>query len=110
MLDGIVVVIGEKEYTIPVLNFKSIREMVKLTERMSAAQSIEERLGTMSDIVLNGLKRNYPELTKEEIEEQLDLDNFERICGIVAEQAGLKKKVTESAGTTQTGIEPTGTL
>lgn len=101
MIDGELVRIGEKEYTVPALNFKRVREVQKLLEKIGTVNIgqilTDDQLNMMIEIAHIGLQRNYPDITKEELEEILDLNNIYDVVLAVTGQAGLKKRLAKES-------------
>jgi hypothetical protein len=71
-----------------------------------------EQLETVLDAVHSALVRRYPELTKDDVEEALDLENLRPILEAVMGAAGLKRGGPgEAVGpVTLTGPTSTGSL
>ena len=94
MIDGIEQKIGENTFIVPPLNFKGIKKLLKLLDQLQKApHGTDEQFDLMCDVVLIGLQRNYPELTRDELEEILDIENIHPVIEAITGQAGLKKKV-----------------
>lgn len=95
MLPGKKIKIGDREFVVPVLSFQGVRKLIRLLKDLGdltgATELTEDQLDLIADIVLLGLARNYPELTREELEEHLDLNNFGEVLTIIVGQSGLKK-------------------
>ncbi|OGW51751.1 MAG: hypothetical protein A2Y81_12740 [Nitrospirae bacterium RBG_13_43_8] len=94
MIDGTKLKIGDKEFVVSALNFKQVRELRPLFKKLQDLQGGEnvdsEQLDAMIEIVHQGLQRNYPDITKEELEENLDMQNIQGIINAVTGQARVK--------------------
>ena len=94
MIDGVKIQIGDKEFEVPALNFKRVRELRPLFKKLQDLQGDQnvdsEQLDAMIEIVHQGLQRNYPDITKEELEEILDMQNIQGIIEAVTGQARVK--------------------
>jgi hypothetical protein len=101
MIDGELIKIGEKEYTVPALNFKRVRTVQKLLEEIGTVNVgqilTDKQLDMMIEITHIGIQRNYPEMTKEELEENLDLNNIFDVVQAVTGQTGLKKRIAKES-------------
>jgi hypothetical protein len=80
MFDGVKITIGGTDYIVPPLNLGRIR---KLKTELEAAQGYrdtkvltDEQIDTYVTIIHSGFERNYPDITREEIEEMIDLANL----------------------------------
>jgi hypothetical protein len=73
---------------------------------LAAVESFQDRLtaysGGLSDVTLvidalhASLKRNYPEMTREEVAETVDIANMQQVMFAVMNVSGLVKKEDES--------------
>ncbi len=107
MLDGIQVKMGGREFIIPPLNFSSLRKYLPKIQEMMAEKDPLKLLDINSEILLAALRRNYPELKIDELEELLDFKNVQEIIEALMEASGLKKQGEIRAGSDQTGIKST---
>lgn len=100
LLDGIKVNLGGKEYTVPPINLKALRQlgpkfasMAKAVDTGNISGLFEgAQLDTMLEVILSAMSRNYPDLTKDDLEEVVDLGNLVDLFGAVCAQSGLKKQ------------------
>lgn len=91
--DGELVVLGGHEFIVPALSVKQGRELwpdLMAAEQNVTVENLPEKWGQMMPIVTAAFKRNYPEITSEELEELIDLANLRKIILIIAGQSGLK--------------------
>ncbi len=101
MIDGIKMKIGEHEYIVPALNLKSLNKVQdkinRLFEISQPGVLSAEQTDIMRDIVLEGLQRNYPDLTPEQLDEMLDLSN---VSGVMDAILGKKANIAEATENT----------
>ena len=82
MIDGVKVSMGGVDYIVPPLTLKSLRKlesgMNKLVALASGGPRIPdtEQLAIVQQVVYEALRRNYPEMTPERVEELLDIGNM----------------------------------
>src|SRR6266853_946378 len=69
--------LGGRTFTIPPLSIRELRPLLPRIEKLKAITSIPtaEDLDTVIDIVASAVQRNYPDVTRDEILELLDMSN-----------------------------------
>jgi len=98
VIEGEVLKIGEQEFTVPAINFKGVKKIEKLLKKLMEIPAVGgiltvDQIDVMTEIVLVGLSRNYPDLTKQQLEEILDMNNIQTVIEAITGQAGLKKRL-----------------
>lgn len=96
---GEMVRIGDREFVVPPLSFKQIRSLSSDIQIMGAKfsvmetdpQEVDRRFRAMIKVIHTALSRNYPALSKEELEELLDLGNIHRVIEAVMAVSGFVK-------------------
>ena len=90
--------LGQVERILAPLNFKALR---KVGPRMGELANLNPGAGIpleaqdlVLEIVLASLRRNYPEMTQDEVEEGLDLANIQPIMLAILRGSGLKERAT----------------
>lgn len=104
--DGVTVKVGGVEYVIPPLNLRQIRRFQADLETMGEKNTLEI-LDIASKILHSALSRNYPEMTPEQCEEMLDVQNVGIIMQAITGQSGLANAGGATAGSGQTGMQST---
>lgn len=96
---GTWIAIGVQEYKVPPLAFGAIRE---LQERIAGMADLQrggvptaEQMATVIDVVAAAIRRNYPALTAADLNEMIDLGNYEAVLAAVLGGSGF----TRGAGT-----------
>jgi hypothetical protein len=93
MIDGKEVRISGVDYIVPPLNFKQLKALKGDIAILSAGgTSDEEQFDAVVRICHAALSRNYPDITKERLEEMLDLSNFGKIASAVLGSSGFEKQ------------------
>lgn len=86
--------LGDKEYLAPPLNFKTLKEMLpiigSLPRELNGQLPSEDQITAVARVVHASLRRNYPELTLDEIEEEMNMDNFLPIMTGILTASGIK--------------------
>lgn len=93
LIDGTTVRMAGQDYTVPPLSFKQLRNLRGTFEQIASVKDgaipTDEQIGAMIDIVHAALTRNYPELTKEQVENMIDLKNMQTIVTAIMGVSGL---------------------
>lgn len=77
----------------------SLGAMERLQERlagMSDDMFDPENISTVIDAVHAALRRNYPDMTRDEVGELVDLSNMQEVMACTMDMAGLKRKALEA--------------
>lgn len=91
LIDGVIVHMGGRDWTVAPLTFKQLRRLQPQLERLAQvnAAAAPEQIAAVSEIVRTALSRNYPEITIEAIEDMLDLGNAARVINAILTGSGL---------------------
>lgn len=97
---GIVKQLGAKRYIVPALNLKSLKvnkallgEFAELEGKAPTIEVMSDVLDSAAKIIHLALQRNYPDMTLEEVEDAIDLDNYKQVIEVIMGQSGLEKRV-----------------
>ena len=97
MIEGVQISLGGKEYIVPALNFRQLRELKEPMSKLNAtANGIPDDVAFDAglSIIEAAIKRNYPDITREQVEEMIDLSNFKIILPAIMGASGLVKTST----------------
>ena len=86
---------GEVEYTIAPLTFKQLRTLqpkIDLISKMDGTPT-PEQMDAVVDVIHASVTRNHPDVTKEQIDDVLDLGNVQLAMASVMGASGLVKKI-----------------
>jgi hypothetical protein len=90
--DGIEVTLGKFVYVAPALSLKAMRTMLpKIASLSDPATSKEASFDILSELVLTALKRNYPDLTQDVVEDGLDIKNMNDVMTAILAASGLER-------------------
>lgn len=84
LLPGDTVRIGDIEYVMPALNLKGVRRAMELIPKLES-QSLDS-IDACLEVVHLALRRNYPDLTIEKIEEDANLDQLAHLTATLLAQ------------------------
>jgi hypothetical protein len=105
-----VVVPGFGDWVVPPLNFRSLQD---LQDRLATYRGdvSKESISVVVDAAFHAVRRNYPDVTRDEVLDALDLENMEAVFGAVMDVSGLRRKATEAQASTDPsiGVGSTGT-
>lgn len=94
MIEGVKVTMGGKEWIVPALNFKQIREYLPKLKSLADIPDVggvpsEENMTVTAGLITAALQRNYPTVTRDDVDGMLDLNNVHKITQAVMGQSGL---------------------
>lgn len=91
MIEGVKVMMGGKEWIVPALNLKQVRTLLPKIQDLpeNAAEFRDDHIDGIVDVIHGALSRNYPEATREEVEDMVDLRNFQGIIMAIMAVSGL---------------------
>lgn len=93
LLDGVPIKIGRKTYIVPPLPFKQLRKMLgKIDKIMNmSGMPTEEEMDAVVDVVHSAVALNYPEVTREEIDDSIDPVSATRAIRAISGASGLEQ-------------------
>ena len=107
--EGTAVQMAGRTWIVPPLSLGQVRRLQPNIDRLGATDAALSVMDDGIELILAALTRNYPELTKRELaDEMLDLGNFRQVIDAVMGMSGLTQKgearaeVSHSAGATST--------
>jgi hypothetical protein len=96
---GITIQIGEKDYIVPPLSLGSMEDMQEQIAQLDNSRN-PSNVTAMIDITWVALKRNYPDMTREEVRQGVDLATMGDVMAAVMDISGLKRKEIEAGKAT----------
>lgn len=87
------VVIGDEAYRIPPLGFRAVQELADDVADLAniGARPTPAQMGTVARIVQAAMARNYPDITTEQVDDMLDLGNYQAVLGAVLHIGGFRE-------------------
>lgn len=101
MIDGITLKLGEEERVVPPLSLRALRRLapkLKSIQNLGAALPNDEQIDVVVEVVLAALNRNYPEMTKEQVEDALDTGNMTSVLMAIFTSSGLQRGAVTGEG------------
>lgn len=93
LIDGVTLKVGRREFIVPPLNLKGVKraqQLIPLLQDVTSTEGVDAAI----EVVWLALKRNYPDVTLEQLEEDVDLGNLLALTNAVLSVAGFTPKPT----------------
>lgn len=100
---GIPVDIGGTILIVPPLSLGALEQLHEPLNRFTAESFNMANVVVVVDAAYAALKRNYPDLTRQEVADGIGLENMNDVLEAVMDVSGLKRKEKEAAGEVQPG-------
>lgn len=109
---GVWVTLGDEQYRIPPLAFRSVQDLADEVAGLAnmGTRPTPEQMATVSKIVHAALLRNYPSMPITQVDDMLDIGNYQAVLSAVLQIGGFKREGGgEGAGEmpASTGTQPT---
>ncbi|WP_445364895.1 hypothetical protein ACJJJB_00040 (plasmid) [Microbulbifer sp. ANSA001] len=101
---GIPVELGGKTYIVPSMSLGSVEKMIDRIQEFSGGLD-PESIGIALDATHAAIVRNYPDFTREELTEEMDLGNMVEIMHAVMDVSGLRRKAAEQEAASEVAGE-----
>jgi hypothetical protein len=94
-IPGIPVPLGGKDYVMPPLALNAVKQ---LRPRLDAFKGTDgdEDIDTVIDAAYAALRRNYPDISRDEVGDMVDLGNMQEVMEACMDVSGLKRKQLEA--------------
>ncbi len=96
MIDGVKMTLAGVEYVIPPLNLNALRTLQTRLQEFTGGVDVAS-VDLILDSTLAALKRNYPDITAEQIGEMVDVGNMHEVFQAVMDVSGLARKAQSVA-------------
>lgn len=106
-IPGIKLNLGGEEFIVPPLNLKALRVLQSKLEAFTGGTDAES-IDTVIDAMHAALCRNYPNMTRDQVEEIIGLENMEEAMQAVMDISGLLRKKQEAEAMAAPGEPSTG--
>lgn len=94
---GIPFEFSDRVLVIPPLSLGAMEQMQERLSGIKEDLSDPVYIGTVIDTLHAALGRNYPDMTREEVADLVDLENMQDVMECAMDVAGLKRKALEAA-------------
>jgi hypothetical protein len=98
-LDGVKVKLSGREFVIPPLSLRSLKSLGAKIKMVAIIDGVptDEQTDAIVDIIFEAMKRNYPDIAKDELLDLVDLSNLMEVFPAVLAMSGLKQKAGPAA-------------
>lgn len=97
-VDGVPVTVDRGEIIVPALNIRQVKALTPDIKKMDAEEDANKKFTLQVKIIREALRRNYPEIEVEEVEDLVDMNNVERVVmAIMGQNKGEVVRVAERA-------------
>lgn len=93
--EGEIVNLAGTDYTVPALSLRQVRELASKLEKLDAEATgmpAAEQMEAVVDVLHAALSRNYPDMTKEQVLDLIDLGNMTSLVKAAMRTSGLVGK------------------
>ncbi|MFG7180669.1 hypothetical protein ACGYQ5_14170 [Burkholderia pseudomallei] len=116
LIKGIDVTLGRETYVVPPLNFRLLQELadsIAIVNKGGSFVADAETRNAFVDVIHASVQRNYPDVTREQIVDALDVSNAQTAMLALLGVSGFERKAKangegaplgESTGTASTTI------
>lgn len=88
---GEVVTLGGRDFVVPAMSLGMLKRHRNLLENIESMQPFDALEGVVA-LVHDALCRNYPDITREEVEDLIDFDNAPMVLQVTARASKLVGK------------------
>jgi dihydroxyacetone kinase DhaKLM complex PTS-EIIA-like component DhaM len=94
MIRGVKMDLGGKTYIVPPLSLGAIEAMQERISNFAGGTRLES-VGTVIDALHSALLRNYPDISRDQVANMVDLGCMQEVMEAVMDVSGLKRKAQE---------------
>jgi hypothetical protein len=92
-------------YVLPPLSLGALEQLHERIKAVNGDFSSADQIGTVIDAAHAALRRNYPDLTREQVGDLVGLENMAEVFDACMDVSGLKRKAADAAAA---GGQPAG--
>lgn len=96
-IKGVTVELNGVDYVIPPIALGALEQLQERIGTFDGNAMDAKQISTVIDCAHAALKRNYPDLTREEVADLIDISNMNEVFAAVMDVSGLKRKEQEAA-------------
>lgn len=92
---GIRLPLGGRDWVVPPLNLAALEQLQDRLARFSGGLDADS-VALVLDATTAALRRNYPDITREQVADMLDVANMATVMEAVMDVSGLKRQAQEA--------------
>lgn len=96
---GVAVTLNGQEYVIPPIALGALEQLQERIGRFDGSAQDIQQVSTVIDCAHAALRRNYPDMTREQVADLIDIGNMMEVFEAVMDVSGLKRKAQEAERT-----------
>lgn len=104
---GIATDLGGTWYVIPPIALGALEQLQDRIAQFNGDVTDFSQIATVIDAAFAALKRNYPDITREEVANAIDVGNMAEVFEAIMDVSGLKRKERQNQAGKQLGQEAT---
>lgn len=94
---GIEIELSGEHYVCPPLSLGSLEKLLPRINAFEGNAASVEDIGVVADAAWMALKRNYPDMTRDQVADAIGLENFLDVMTAVMDVSGMRRKADEAA-------------
>lgn len=94
---GIPLTLGGVEYVVPPIALGALEQLQERIAKVESNSVNAESAATVIDAATAALRRNYPDITREQVADMIDVGNMVDVFMTVMDVSGLRRKELEAA-------------
>ena len=95
---GVPVVLGGDTYIVPPIALGALEQLQERIASFTGDVTDLKQVATVIDAAHSALKRNYPDMTRDQVADVIDVGNMADVFEAVMDVSGLKRKGLEAQG------------
>ena len=96
-IKGVTVELNGVDYVIPPIALGALEQLQERIVAFNGDIQDVKQISTVIDCAYAAMRRNYPDMTREEVADLIDIGNMNEVFTAVMDVSGLKRKEQEAA-------------
>lgn len=96
-IKGVTVELNGTNYVIPPIALGALEQLQERIGTFDGNVQDAKQISTVIDCAHAAMRRNYPDMTREEVADLIDIGNMNEVFTAVMDVSGLKRKEQEAA-------------
>lgn len=96
-IKGLAINLGGADFVVPPLSLGALEQLEERLKAFSGDITDKSQVATAIDALHAALRRNYPEMTREQVADMIDVGNMIEAFEAVMDVSGTRRKAAEAA-------------